>query len=187
MRVDQRDVTTYLLADPKPEVNAMAHDVALVAALVKTINASLDFATAKSPLDFALRGTKKVASISKIAETASGSQALKAGNFMVGEATKTMSLIGVAAKASSGLMSPARASGAITVAVAEKIVMAAGLGGFNKCRTALAQMSLTTAATAIAAPTGVGAVVGGLAMLADAMNVYGACYADGRNGRDLTF
>ena len=77
-----------------------------------------------------------------------------------------------------GMARPGKAVTLITLAAAEKIVMTAGFAGFDKCKAAVAQLALTSTVTVVTGWTGIGGVIGGIAILADAMNVYGACYAE---------
>ena len=107
---------------------------------------------------------------------------MAAGNQVAGQVLKTISLTKLGS-----MTSPTKAAAVLSITVAEKVVMAAGMAEFNKCRLALGQLALTTGATALTAATGVGAVVGSIAIASDLFNLYGQCYADGRNGRDLAF
>lgn len=183
--ITKDQVVEVLNQSKDPAIKSHAKDIGMVVALTKVLNASLEFAKEgnMSGGKFAMTMAKKGLATSKVAEKASGSKALEMGNFVVGQGMKTTSMaIGL-----SKLKSPTSAAAFATFAVAEKAAMAAGLAEFNKCRVAVAQLAATTGITAVAAPTGIGAVVGAIAIAADLYSVYGACYADGKNGKDLTF
>jgi len=156
----------------------------LAVALAKALNATIELAKdgELSGGKLALGLAKKGMTVSKVAEKAGGGQAVAAGNQVAGQVLKTISLTKLGS-----MTSPTKAAAVISITVAEKVVMAAGMGEFNKCRLALGQLALTTGATALTAATGVGAVVGSIAIASDLFNLYGQCYADGRNGRDLAF
>ena len=161
-----------------------AKDIGLAVALAKALNATIELAKdgELSGGKLALGLAKKGMTVSKVAEKAGGGQAVAAGNQVAGQVLKTISLTKLGS-----MTSPTKAAAVISITVAEKVVMAAGMGEFNKCRLALGQLALTTGATALTAATGVGAVVGSIAIASDLFNLYGQCYADGRNGRDLAF
>ena len=179
--VTRNDV--HHLLNSNENTKHLAKDIGLVVALAKVLNATIELA-AQGELSggkLALGVVKKGLAISKVAEKASGSQAVTATNQVAGQVLKTISLTKVAA------MTPTKAAAVISITVAEKVVMAAGMGEFNKCRLALSQLALTTGATALTAATGIGAIVGSIAIASDLFNLYGQCYADGKNGRDLAF
>jgi hypothetical protein len=184
-RVTEKDVTFVLANADSKDLRDGAKDAALVTSLVKVLNATLDFADEGKMNGgaFALALANKTMATSETMKEATDSRALEIGNQVVGQGLKTVSM----ASAMSKLSSPGSAVAYAGFATMEKVLMAGGMAGFNKCRTAVLQLSATTAMTGIAAPTGVGAVVGAIAIAADLYNVYGACYADGQGGRDLTF
>lgn len=173
MPVNSTDVQGYLATQKDPKARGMASDFELVAALTKTINASLAFAEAKSPLEFLAVGAEKFSSVSDIADKTVNSDGFKAGNFVVSQVSKSVQMGKYL-----GMASPGKAVTLITLAAAEKIVMTAGFAGFDKCKAAVAQLALTSTVTVVTGWTGIGGVIGGIAILADAMNVYGACYAE---------
>ena len=173
MPISKNDVQNYLVSQKDPKSREMASDFELVAALTKTVNASLAFAEAKTPLEFLAVSAEKFSSVSDVADKAVQSDGFKAGNFVVAQVSKSLQM----GKYLS-IASPGKALTLITLASAEKIVMTAGYAGFNKCKAAVAQLAITSTVTVVTGWTGIGGVIGGIAILSDAMNVYGACYAE---------
>lgn len=114
---------------------------------------------------------EKALPISGIAEEVTDSMAFRATNFIGGQ---MMSSIGLAKVAT---MTPTRAGITITLTLAEKVTSAAGFAEFDKCKVAIASLATTAGLTAVAAPTGIGAVVGAVAIAAEAFNVVGQCRA----------
>ena len=172
------EVQLLLTTSPDRNVSRLARDTALVKALTKVLNATLDIAkdSPKNGRDLALLAAKKAAAVSGVAEKATGSKELKAANFVAIQALKTVGLTKIAG------MSPAKASIYISLVMAEKVVAAAGMGQFDKCKLALASLSATTGAGALACfstgafTLGIGCAVGAIAVAADAFDWYGQCY-----------
>jgi len=172
------EVQLLLITSPDRNVSRLARDTALVKALTKVLNATLDIAkdSPKNGRDLALLAAKKAAAVSGVAEKATGSKELKAANFVAIQALKTVGLTKIAG------MSPAKASIYISLVMAEKVVAAAGMGQFDKCKLALASLSATTGAGALACfstgafTLGIGCAVGAIAVAADAFDWYGQCY-----------
>ena len=172
------EVQLLLITSPDRNVSRLARDTALVKALTKVLNATLDIAkdSPKNGRDLALLAAKKAAAVSGVAEKATGSKELKAANFVAIQTLKTVGLTKIAG------MSPAKASIYISLVMAEKVVAAAGMGQFDKCKLALASLSATTGAGALACfstgafTLGIGCAVGAIAVAADAFDWYGQCY-----------
>lgn len=185
MVVQTSDTVLLFQQSPDPKVREMGQDIALITDLTKVLNASLALAeevNTKGGLILAL--AQKGLATSEMAANASGASSTSAvgiGNFIVGQGLKTASM----AKLMS--LTPGRAGAAALFVVVEKTVSAAGFAGLNKCRTAVASLVATTGMAAVTAPTGVGAAIGALAIASDLFAMYGACYADGKDGRDLAF
>lgn len=172
------EVQLLLTCSPDKTVASFSRDTALVKSLTKVLNATLEVAKdpPRSGSDLAVSAARKAAAISGVAEKATGSKELKAANFVATQALKTIGLTKIAG------MSPAKASIYISLATAEKVVAAAGMGQFDKCRLAVASLAATTGAGALscfatgAFTLGVGCAVGAIAVAADAFDVYGQCY-----------
>lgn len=139
----------------------------------KYVNATLEMA-AEPPRtrgQLALALAKKGMPVLGMAEEVTDSVAFRATNFIGGQ---MMSSIGLAKVAT---MTPTRAGVFITLTLAEKVTGAAGFAQLDKCKVAIASLATTTGLTAVAAPTGIGAVVGAIAIAAEAFNVVGQCKA----------
>jgi hypothetical protein len=173
----EADINLLLKASPDAATAKLAREAALVKSLTAVLNASLQLAAdpPRSGGQLALALAKKASAVNGLAATASGSQGLQVGQFMTSQTLKTMGLVKLAG------MTPARASVTVTLAMAEKVVGAAGLAGFDKCRMAIASLSATTGVAGMscfasgAFTMGIGCVVGAIAIAADAFNVYGQC------------
>jgi len=172
------EVQLLLKGSSDRKVSGLADDIALVKSLTKVLNATLDIAKDQprngSELAYVL--AKKAAAISGVAEKATGSKEIKAANFMATQTLKTVGLFKLAG------MSPGKASIYVSLTMAEKVVSAAGMGGFDKCRMAVASLAATTGVGAVscfatgAFTLGIGCAVGAIAIAADAFDVYGQCY-----------
>lgn len=172
------EVCMLLETSPDRKVSALSKDTALVKALTKVLNATLDIAKdpPKDGASLAKALSTKGLALSGVAATTTGSKELQAANFVGTQTLKTIGLTKVAS------MTPAKASIYITLTMAEKVVSAAGLAGFSKCRMAVASLSATTGAGALtcfasgAFTMGIGCVAGAIAIAADAFDAYGQCY-----------
>lgn len=174
----ESDITLMLLSSKDQQSAQLARDTALVKSLVKVLNVSLEMAKSppKSAGSLAMSLAKKSAAISGVAEKATNSQGLRTANFVASQALQSMGLTKIVG------MSPAKASAHLTIAMANKIVSAAGLGGISKCKMAIASLATSTGAGALtcfatgALTLGVGCVAGAIAVAADAFDMYGQCY-----------
>jgi hypothetical protein len=174
----ESEVCLLLETCPDKRTSGLSKDTALVKSLTKVLNATLDIAKdpPKDGTSLAMALSKKGLSMSGVAATATGSKELKAANFV---ATQTLKTIGLTKLAG---MTPAKASIFLTLTMAEKVVSAAGLGDFDKCKMAIASLSVTTGAGAMtcfatgAFTVGIGCVAGAIAIAADAFDAYGKCY-----------
>ncbi|MGM9484778.1 hypothetical protein ACS5PN_26525 [Roseateles sp. NT4] len=177
----ESEVRMLLMTCPEKKTSELAKDTALVKSLTKVFNATLEIAkdqpTNGSSLAMAL--SKKGLAISGVAATATGSEELKAANFVATQTLKTVGLMKLAS------MTPTKASIYLTIAMTEKVVSAAGLASLDKCKMAIASLSATTGAGALtcfasgAFTMGIGCVAGAIAVAADAFDVYGQCYGQG--------
>lgn len=158
----------FMLSKNGEATKSYAQDTALVKALVKVLNTTLKMASDPMPLAIA----NKVAAVSGVAEKTTGSTALKSVNFVTTQGLKTIGLTKIMG------MTPGKASAYMTLVVADKIVAAAGLAQFDKCRMALASLTITTGmgVFACAGTLGIGCLAGAVAVAADAFDVYGQCY-----------
>ena len=185
----KEDVALAMSLCPDQTVKDGAKDTALVVAVMKTLNASLQMAGSASRGEVALALAKKAQSTSEVAQTATGSQALSSANFVIGNGLATASMAATVSKLAATGASPTRLATASMIGVAEKVVMAGGRAKLNERRTAVAALAVTTAATAAAgaATGGLAVVLAAAALASDMFAVYGACYADGKDGKDLVF
>ncbi|MEW6639418.1 MAG: hypothetical protein AB1586_02865 [Pseudomonadota bacterium] len=167
-QISDEQVISMLKSTNNEATKSYAQDTALVKALAKVLNATLKMASDPTPLAIA----NKTAAISGLAEKTTGSNSLKAANFVTIQGLKTIGLIKIAG------MSPAKASTYVTLVVADKIVAAAGLAQFKKCHVALASLTVTSGmgAFACAGTFGVGCLAGAVAIAADAFDAYGQCH-----------
>lgn len=175
------DVCSLLENCPDKAASELAKDTALVKSLTKVFNVRLELEIAKDrPRDgasLALTLVKKGHAVSGVAATATGSSGLTMANFAGTQTLKTIGLMKLAG------MTPPKASIYLTLTMTEKIVSAAGLGGFDKCNVAIASLSATSGMGAMACfasgpfTLGIGCVVGVIAVAADAFDAYGQCSA----------
>jgi hypothetical protein len=158
---------------PAPRASGHANPWVIGSQGIKSVNATLEMAVepprTKSQLALAL--AKKGMPILGIAEEVTDSVAFRATNFVGGQ---MMSSIGLAKVAT---MTPMRAGVFVTLTIAEKVTGAAGFAQLGNCKVAIASLATTAGLTAVAAPTGIGAVVGAIAIAAEAFNVVGQCRA----------
>ena len=176
-----KESEVFLLLKSCPDTNTadLSKETALVKSLTKVLNVTLDIAQnqSKSGAAVGMNLLKKGHAISGVVATATDSKELKAANFI---GTQTLKTIGL--KKLAGITSPAKASIYLTLVLSEKIVSAAGLAGFNKCKMAIASLSATTGTGAMACfasgafSMGISCVAGAIAIAADAFDVYGQCY-----------
>ena len=176
--ITESDTRLTLKMHPEPEVSELAENTSVVRDLTAVLNASLsiaeDFPQSKSQLGLAV--ANKALSMSTLAANTARSDGLATANFAAAQTLKTIGLLKVAN------LTPAGASMFITLTMAEKVVSAAGMGNFDKCKMAIAALATTTGMSAFACAgtgvftLGIGCVAGGLAVAAEAFNVYGQCH-----------
>lgn len=177
--ITEADVKATLKNNPRPEVAELAKNVALVKEVTAVLNASLtiaeDFPITKAQLSMYI--AEKTLAISNVAATANNSKGLTTANFAVGQTLKSLGLLKIAG------MTPARASMMITLTMAEKVVSAAGMANFDKCRMAIAAMATTTGMAGFTCfgtgvfTGGISCMAGAVSIAAEAFNVYGQCNA----------
>jgi len=163
--ITESQVSDLLKKSDDEKVRDLSRDAGLVKALAKVFTTTLEIA----PDAFTSGMANKSLAISSLTEVNSNSSGLWSANFVANQAMMTIGL----AKAAG--YSPARAATFISIAVAEKIVAAAGLAEMNKCKVALASLAVTTGLTVVSSPTGIGIFVGVVAVAADAFDAYGKC------------
>lgn len=139
----------------------------------KTLNSTLKMAAdpPRTKGELALALVDKGLSISGMAEEATDSQYVRAANFVGNQMMSSIALTKVAG------MTPARTAVFVSLTLAEKVTGAAGYAQFDQCKVAIASLAVTTGLTVVAAPTGIGAVVGAVAIAAESFNVIGQCRA----------
>jgi len=181
----ESEVCALLKSCPDRQTAELSKDIALVKSLTKVLNVTLEVAK-DHPQDagsLAMVLAKKGLAMSGVAAATTGSPGLRAANFVGSQTLKTIGLTKLAG------MTPTKASIYLTLAMAEKVVSAAGFAGFDKCRMAVASLSATSGAGAMACfatgafTMGVGCVVGVIAIAADAFDAYGQCYGTDAAGR----
>jgi hypothetical protein len=140
---------------------------------LKSVNATLEMAAdpPRNKAELATALAKKGLTLTGMAESVTDHVAFRATNFIGGQMMSSLSLAKVAT------MTPQRAGVVITLTVAEKITGVAGFAQLDPCRVAIASLATTSGLTVAAAPTGIGAVVGAIAIAAEAFNVVGQCRA----------
>ena len=174
-QVMQSQTRDILRCSSDKRISSLANDAALVASLTAVFNASLEiaekFPQTKGELATAI--ARKGLAVSGAAATASSSRELELMNF---GATQTLKSIGLRHIAG---MTPNRAAMFITLTTAEKVVSAAGVAGFEKCKMAIGTLAVSSgAATFICVGSlGIGCIAGAIAVAAEAFNVYGQCHA----------
>jgi len=180
-RFHESEISLLLKTSPDKKTSELSKDTALVKSLTKVLNATLDIA--KDPprdgASLALALSKKGLAMSGVAATATGSKELNAANFVGTQTLKTIGLTKIVG------MTPAKASIYLTLAMTEKVVSAAGIAGFDKCKMAIASLSATigvgtmTCFASGAFTMGIGCVAGAIAIAADAFDAYGQCFGQG--------
>jgi hypothetical protein len=173
--VAKDEVSVLLSSSPDKSVSKLADDARLVQALTNVLNATLEIAEElpQTKGQLALTIAKKGHAVASVGSSVgSSSKNLEAANMVAGQTLKTIGLVKVAG------MTPAKAATFITFAMAEKIALAAGLAEFDKCKTAVASLAATSGLAVLGSASGVGAVIGALAVASDAFNVYAQCYGE---------
>lgn len=175
MQVTTTQTVLILKQAPDPTVQKMAQDAAVVAALTRIFNASLDIAAASNgtPAGIAMAMSQKGLETVKLAGTVVESPLLNIGSAVIS--------VSMANKALAGLTnaSPAKVLTTAGLVTVEKLLTLGGLQNKHKCEIALASLASTTGLTIAAAPTGLGLVIGVIGVLAQGVDAYGAC-----QGRD---
>jgi hypothetical protein len=183
--VTELQTQNLLQNSPDEAVSDLAKDTLVVAALAKVLSAAIELAaqfslpkgelftnTAKTIL--AASAAKTVVATSRVVEKATGSKGLAVANLLGVEVVKSIGLVKVAG------MTPAKAAMYITATVAEKVVAAAKLGTFNKCKMAIASLALSTGTGTLGCVGSLGTVciIGAIAVAADAFDVIAQCHAE---------
>lgn len=174
----ESEICSLLKSCPDKRTSELSKDTALIKSLTKVLNTTLEIAKdqPKGGVPLAAALSKKGLAMSGVAATAAGSKELQAANFVGTQALKTIGLTKLAG------MTPAKASIYLTLTMTEKIVSAAGLAGFDKCRMATVSLSATIGVGAMTCfasgpfTVGIGCAIGAISIAADAFDAYGQCY-----------
>ena len=183
------DVVALLKASPNRDAAALASNGELVKAMVALSTSTLKFACA------AADGDVVSASVALLEKGTALSDSVAAGSRRYAKTSKVVTMVSsnfvetiglaeIAAKASMATprVTPAGAAIFVSAMTAKKLLMMAGITDqklLSQCQLALLSMSATAATTAISAPTGVGLVVGSLALMAEVVNAGMQCSAEG--------
>ena len=174
--ISRAETMAVLQTSPDNKVSNLAKDAALVKALTDVFNATLEIAEEfpQTKGELATLVARKSVSVIDFAAGSTGSKSLEYGSMAASQTLKTIGLLRVAS------LTPTKAAGYITLSVAEKIVLAAGLAEIDKCKMAITSLGLTMGSSTLvcAGSAGIGCVAGAIAVAADAFNVYGQCHGD---------
>lgn len=174
----ESEIAVLLKVCPDKKTSDFSKDTSLVKALTKVLNATLEIAKdqPKSGATLTMDMAETGLAMSSMVEKTTESKNLKAANFVGTQTLKTIGLTKLVG------MPPAKASIYLTLAMTEKVVSAAGLAGFSKCKMAIASLSATVGTGGMACfasgafTMGIGCVVGAIAIAADAFDAYDQCY-----------
>lgn len=141
--IKKPDIRNALKASPDPRTQALADEIETVNSVWRVLNTSAELiAEAQahggrvSGRDAAMSLGKKAVAVASLGGDARTAAAVKAATMLGGQMLATAEI----GKALS--LTPGRASAIITLKVAEKVVSAAGLGNVDKCRLALASLTV---------------------------------------------
>lgn len=171
MQMTTTQTVLVLKQAPDPKVQKMAQDAAVVAAMTRIFNASLDIAASSNgtPAGIAMAMSQKGLETAKLAGTLTDSPILNIGSTVISVSMANKALAGLSNASPSKVLTTA---GLVTI---EKLLTLGGLQNKHKCEIALASLATTTGLTIAAAPTGIGLVVGVIGVLAQGIEAYGAC------------
>lgn len=170
MEVTDSQARDLIKLSPNKAVSSLANETAVVKSVAKVITCTLKM-TSDPPL---LAIANKTLAISGVAQkTGVGTDTLRNVNFMTSQTLKTIGLVKVAG------MTPGKGVAYVSLTLAEKIVSAAGMAEFDKCKMAISSLAITTGMGALgcAGTAGIGCFAGAIAVAADAFDVYGQCQA----------
>lgn len=171
VKLTTNDTVLLLKQSPDRKVQEFAKDTAVVAALMRVFNSSLDIAASSngSPAGIALAMSQKGLETVKLGGVAADSNALNVGTAVVSVSMANKALAGLSNASPGKLLTTA---GLVTI---EKLLILGGMQNKHKCEIAIASLASTAGLTIVAAPTGVGLVVGVIGVLAQGIEAYGAC------------
>ena len=178
------DLKTTWRSSADENVRGFAEDAETVTNVYKILNVSLEFmadaAKDGGEVSRASAGLFIAKKAVAIASTAAGAkdaaQGIKVATFMGSQFLTTVELGTTALK----IASPGRAGVYITLKVAEKVVSAAGMGNVNKCKAALASLTVNAGVSTFTCVATGGALclLGAASFALEAINTYAQCRVD---------
>lgn len=183
-QIRETDVQAMLQKSKDPQVKDMASLPATVAAATRVLNVTLELMAdaPRSGAGVAGFAVQKAVAISDVATLSKPAGPLVKGAGLVAQTGLiSTGLI----KLANGVKTPNQLLIGVTLATAQKVVLAAGFGEVDRCRLAFASlvanggMGLLVCTTAGAPTVGAACLVGAVTTAADLFSVYDACYASG--------
>lgn len=176
--IEKGDVKNALKASGDARAQAFADDVQVLNSIWRVLNTSAELVADAHERRGHVGGgsaatsmAKKGLAVAGIAESKDASGIVKVLTFVGGQMVATAEL-GTALP-----YSPGKASVFITLKVAEKVVSAAGLGQVDKCKYALAALTVSIGANVFACVGTVGAlcILGAASLALEAINAHAQC------------
>jgi hypothetical protein len=172
--IDERTISDLMLSAGTPEAMAVYRNPVYIKAIVKQAKYAYDLLKAGDGAGVAVAMISSADSAFSAGVKSGGSSKIgKAAAFGVGQFALSIGLLKLGANAS-----PGKAVATIGLMFAQKVVLVGGLAAESdraKCYNAIASTVVSVGVTAVSAPTGIGAVLGVLSIVASGYEAYSVC------------